>query len=64
MKFQTTTLLEPLSKESISRLIQIVDETPDIIGSKISKKLNSGITSAELWMIHRQRRNFQTRRFI
>lgn len=61
MKFQSNTLLPLLSKASVARLTKIVDETPDVV---IVENKKSGMSAADLWKIHRQKRNFRERRFI
>ena len=62
MKFKSNTLLAPLSKATIRKLTQVVDETVD--SEFVSKTPNRKLTVAEVWMIHKQKRIFETRRFI
>ena len=61
MKFYSNTLLPELTKASIKSLATIVKETPDVFATvKKARK----ISAADLWMIHKQKRIFSTRRFI
>lgn len=62
MKFQSDTLLAPLSKATFKKLTQIVKETVD--SDFVPKNQNRKLTAAEVWMIHKQKRTFSTRRFI
>lgn len=62
MKFQSNTLLAPISKANVKNLTSIVNETLDV--NIHSKKQTKIFSAAELWMIRKQRRTFRTRRFI
>lgn len=62
MKLQSNTLFPLLSKAHVKGLTTIVNETLDVNFS--SKEQAKNLSVADLWMIHKQKRSFSTRRFI
>lgn len=60
MKLQSTSLLESLTTREIKKLTTEIKETL-LINFKSSSRKN--FTSAQLWNVHRQGRNFSARRF-
>ncbi len=61
MKMQTNTLLPELTKAGVKKLTKITEETPDVIRKEFRKY---SFSAAELWRIHKQKRNFQSLRFL
>lgn len=62
MKLQTNTMLTSLNASEVKSLTTIVKET--LAASQAIKKQSLKFSAADLWMIRKQRRSFQTRRFI
>ena len=60
MKLQTNRLLESLNSEEVKNLTSEVKETL-LTNFKIERSKN--FTAAELWNVHRQRKNVLSRRF-
>lgn len=59
MKFQTSTLLPKISRTSVNELTTIVKETLDLKHPK-----GNTFNVVDLWMIHKQKRQFSSRRFL
>lgn len=60
MKLQsTTTLLNPISKNTLTNLLNEVRET---IALEFGKKQVAALSSAELWNIQRRQRTLSSRR--
>lgn len=59
MKFQTNTIFPKISRTSVKKLTTVVNETLDVNHTKENK-----FNVVDLWMIHKQRRQFSVRRFL
>ena len=56
MKLTNNLLLAPLAKIEIEEITKIVKETIDV-----QQKPKAGITNAQMWQIHKQKRTFTRR---
>lgn len=61
MKFQSQTVLPGLNKSTMKKLVSIVEERLDIPDQV---KTQQKFTSAEMWMINKQRKVFFTRKYL